>query len=162
MDIHKLQIFTAIARAESFSRGAEAVFVTQPTASQQIAQLEISLGVKLFDRRARRVILTPAGTALLPYAEQILSLVDTASETARAAAGLADRTLRLGVGHTLATYLLPDLLREYLEKYPGRRFKITLGNTSELLDQLVRRRGRALAGGLPGVAQRNRRHSLHG
>ena len=137
MDLHKLRIFTAIVRTGSFSRGAESVFVTQPTASQQIAQLETSLGVKLLERGARRISLTPAGTALLPYAEQILSLVETAAESARAAAGIADRTLRLGVGHTLATYLLPDVLRAYLAKYPARRFKIAVGNTAELLDKLA-------------------------
>src|SRR5262249_13732910 len=78
--------------------------------------------------------LTPAGEALLPYAEQILALVDEASEAARAAAGLADRTLRLGAGHTLATYLLPDLLSRYRELYPQRLARISVGNTAELLE----------------------------
>ncbi len=134
MDLHKLRIFAAIARTGSFSRAAESVFVTQPTASQQLAQLEFSLGVKLLERGTRRARLTPAGEALLPYAEQILTLVETAAESARAAAGIADRTLRLGVGHTLAAYVLPNLLRDYRERFPDRRVKMTLGNTAELLD----------------------------
>jgi len=134
MDLHKLRIFTAIARTGSFSRAAESVFVTQPTASQQLAQLESSLGVRLLERGTRRARLTPAGEALLPYAEQILTLVERAAESARAAAGIADLTLRLGVGHTLAAYLLPNLLREYRNRFPDRRVKISLGNTAELLD----------------------------
>jgi DNA-binding transcriptional LysR family regulator len=59
---------------------------------------------------------------------------DAGAEAARAAAGLADRTLRLGVGHTLATYLLPDLLRRYRALYPQRLARISVGNTAELLD----------------------------
>src|SRR6185436_6052766 len=79
----------------------------------------------------------PAGVALLPYAEQILALAAEAAEAARAAAGLADRTLRLGAGHTLATYLLPDLLGRYRALYPQRVVRISVGNTAELLDLVV-------------------------
>src|SRR5438876_4644538 len=136
MDTHKLQIFVAIARTGSFSKAAEQVFVTQPTVSQQIAQLEASLGVKLLERRTRVVKLTPAGGALLPYAEQILALIEAGAESARAAAGVADRTLRLGVGHMLATYLLPELLREYRGNFPDGTLKISLGNTGELLEKM--------------------------
>ena len=136
IDIHKLAVFASISRTGSFSRAAEQLFITQPTASQQLAQLEASLGVRLLDRGTRKVEMTPAGEALLPYAEQMLTLADRAVEAARAAAGLADRTLRLGVGHTLATYLLPELLRQYRERYPDRKVKIALGNTSELLEMV--------------------------
>ena len=69
-----------------------------------------------------------------PYAEQILALATDAAEAARAAAGLADRTLRLGAGHTLATYLLPDLLSRYRDLYPRRLVRISVGNTAELLE----------------------------
>ena len=108
--------------------------MTQPTVSQQIAVLESQLGVSLIERQTRRLRLTPAGTALLPYAEQMLALAEAASEATRAAAGIADRTLRLGVGHTLATYLLPQLLRRYRVLYPQHHVRISVGNTSELLD----------------------------
>src|SRR5262249_42995977 len=71
--------------------------------------------------------------ALLPYAEQILALADEAAEAARAAAGLADRTLRLGAGHTPAAYLLPDLLGRYRACYPKRLARINGGNTRQRL-----------------------------
>src|SRR2546423_12670120 len=99
MDLHKLRIFATIARVGNFTRAAEMLYMTQPTASQQLAQLEKEIGAKLFERQTRRIRLTPAGEALLPYAEQMLALEETAAESARAAAGLADRTLKLGVGH---------------------------------------------------------------
>jgi DNA-binding transcriptional LysR family regulator len=134
MDIAKLRIFAAVARLGNFTRAAELLYLTQPTVSQQIAALEAQLGAQLIERLPRRLRLTPAGEVLLPYAEQILALSEEASEAARAAAGLADRTLRLGAGHTLATYLLPDLLSRYREIYPQRLMRISVGNTAELLE----------------------------
>src|SRR6266540_7153554 len=137
MDIAKLRIFATVARLGNFTRAAELLYLTQPTVSQQIAALEAQLGAPLIERLPRRLRLTPAGAALLPYAEQILALADEAAEAARAAAGLADRTLRLGAGHTLATYLLPDLLRRYRALYPQRLVRISVGNTAELLDLIA-------------------------
>src|SRR5262245_13241405 len=134
MDIPKLRIFATVARLGNFTRAAELLYLTQPTVSQQIAALEAQLGALLIERLPRQLRLTPAGAALLPYAEQLLALADAGAEAARAAAGLADRTLRLGVGHTLATYLLPDLLRRYRALYPQRLARISVGNTAELLD----------------------------
>jgi DNA-binding transcriptional LysR family regulator len=134
MDLHKLRIFVVVAREGSFTRAAELLHMAQPTVSQQLAALEAQLGVALIARQKRAQRLTPAGEALLPYAERLLALAAEASEAARGAAGLADRTLRLGVGHTLATYLLPDLLRRYRARFPQHRVRITVGNTAELLD----------------------------
>jgi DNA-binding transcriptional LysR family regulator len=134
LDLPKLRIFATVARLGSFTRAAALLYLTQPTVSQQIAALEAQLGMPLIERLPRQLRLTTAGAALLPYAEQILKLADAATEAARAAAGLADRTLRLGVGHTLATYLLPDLLRRYRERYPQRLARISVGNTAELLE----------------------------
>jgi len=133
LDLHKLHIFAMIARLMSFTRAAERLHMTQPTVSQQLAMLEAQLGTPLFDRDTRRLRLTAAGEALLPYADKLLTLSQEAFETTRAAAGLADRTLRLGVGHTLATYLLPRLLSRYQAQYPGHPVRISVGNTEELL-----------------------------
>jgi DNA-binding transcriptional LysR family regulator len=137
MDLHKLNIFVTVARLGSFTRAAESLHMTQPTVSQQIAVLETQIGAALIERQSRRIRLTPAGEALRPYAEQLLALADTALQSTRAAAGLADLTLRLGVGHTLATYLLPDLLRRYRAMWPEHRVRVSVGNTAELLEQVA-------------------------
>lgn len=137
MDLHKLRIFAAVARLGSFTRAADALNMTQPTVSQQIAVLESQLGTALIERLPRRIRLTPAGEVLLPYAEQLLALSEAATEATRDAAGVADRTLRLGVGHTLATYMLPDLLRRFRSQYPQHHVRISVGNTAELLDLIA-------------------------
>lgn len=136
IDIPKLRIFVTVARLGNFTRAAEVLYLTQPTVSQQLAALETQIGVPLIERLPRQLKLTPAGEALLPYAEQILKLADAGEEAARAAAGLADQTLRLGAGHTLATYLLPSVLSRYRERYPKRAIRISVGNTAELLDMV--------------------------
>jgi len=137
MDLSKLRIFVTIARLGNVTRAAETLHLTQPTVSQQLAALEAQVGAPLIERLPRRLRLTPAGEALLPYAERLLALADEAAEAARAAAGLADRTLRLGAGHTLATYLLPELLGRYRIRYPQRLVRISVGNTAELLELIA-------------------------
>jgi DNA-binding transcriptional LysR family regulator len=137
LDLHKLRIFVAIARLGGFTRAADDLHMTQPTVSQQLAALEAQLGTPLFERDTRRLRLTAAGEALLTYGERLLTQADEAVEAARAAAGLADRTLRLGAGHILAAYLLPGLLRQFQTRFPGCAVRITVGNTGELLTQVA-------------------------
>jgi DNA-binding transcriptional LysR family regulator len=137
LDLHKLNIFLTVARVKNFTRAAERLHMTQPTVSQQLAALEAALGTPLIERDTRRLRLTAAGEALVPYAEKMVTLSGEATDAVRAAAGLEANTLRLGVGHTLATYLLPDLLSRYRNTYPHYRAKITVGNTADLLALLV-------------------------
>ncbi len=133
LDLHKLEIFVTIAHLGSFTHAADHLHMTQPTVSQQLATLEAQLGVALIERDTRRLRLTAAGETLLTHAEKLLIAARDAEEATRAAAGLADRTLRLGVGHTMAIYLLPGLLSRYQATHPGHAVRITVGNTAELL-----------------------------
>ncbi len=137
LDLHKLNIFLTVARLRNFTRAAEHLHMTQPTVSQQLAALEAALGTPLIERDTRRLRLTAAGEALLPHAEKMVILSGEAIEAVRAAAGLEMSTLRLGVGHTLATYLLPDLLSRYRKTFPRYRANISVGNTADLLALLV-------------------------
>src|SRR5689334_16544489 len=137
MDLHKLRIFVTIAKLASFTKAADRLHMTQPTVSQQLAMLESSVGALLIERDTRHLRLTPAGEVLLNYAERLLALTAEAAEATRAAAGLADRTLRIGVGHTLATYLLPGVLSRYRSLYPANVVRITVGNTAQLLALLA-------------------------
>lgn len=136
-DLHRLRIFAAVVRAGSFTRAAEQLHMAQPTVSQQIGALEDAVGTPLIERGPRHLRLTPAGEALLPYARRLALLADEALQATRAAAGVAAHTLRLGVGQTLATYLLPELLHRYRTHAPHYHTRIFTGNSTALLEQVA-------------------------
>ena len=136
LDVHRLRIFVFVARLGSFTRAAAVLHMTQPTISQQVAALESELGVHLIDRNTRKMRLTAAGEVLFSYGERLLKLADEALAAVRKEAGLAKQQLKLGVGHTLATYILPDVLSRYRTRHSDYRVRLVVGNTGELLSKL--------------------------
>ena len=99
MDLKSLRYFVEIARQKSFTAAAEKLFVTQPTLSRQIADLEDELGHKLFDRSTRRIELTEKGIYLFRQAQAILSLVEKTKLEAMSSQDLAgDLTISAGDG----------------------------------------------------------------
>ena len=133
LDTTKLKTFVVIAAEGNFTRAAARLNLTQPTVSQQLATLEKSLGVTLIERRPRQIKLTPAGKTLLAYGERILALCGEAKQRTREVAGKARLTLRVGVGHTLAIYLLPDILHQLHRIQPDVDIRVLAGNTGDLL-----------------------------
>ncbi len=137
-DLHKIHLFVTVARLGSFTRAAEQLHMTQPTVSQQIAVLEQVLGTPLIERSTRSLRLTEAGQVLFDQGEKLLSLADETVNAVQVAAGIAVQTLKLGVGPTLATYLLPDVLSRYRKRFPNHHIRLTVRNTTDLLDMLIR------------------------
>lgn len=105
MQFHELEAFEAVAANRSFTRAAEALFLTQPAVTRQIASLERELKTRLFDRLGRVVALTTAGEALHRYAAEILRLIHEAERTVGdVVTGSAGR-VAVGANSTTATYL---------------------------------------------------------
>ncbi|HEY7295898.1 MAG TPA: LysR substrate-binding domain-containing protein [Dehalococcoidia bacterium] len=119
MNSHQLRLFLAVARQSSFSRAAEAQHLTQSAVSQQIEALEREHGVRLFERLPRRIVLTDAGEALLPYAERVTALLEEAVHALNEMRGVAGGRLRVAASPTPATYLLPPLLGEFARRHRG-------------------------------------------
>jgi DNA-binding transcriptional LysR family regulator len=117
-EVRQLQYFIAAADELSFTRAAERLNVVQQTLSTAIAQLEALLGIKLFERTTRRVTLTKAGAAWLPYAREALAAADRAAEAARDLAAGRSGRLRVGLAATAALDLTPRVLRAFAERYP--------------------------------------------
>ncbi len=105
--LRQLQYLAAVADLRSFGRAAEACHVSQPSLSAQVAEAEAALGVRLFERDRRGVLLTRAGEALLPRLRQVLVEADDLVEAARAHADPRAGTVVLGVLPTIGPYLLP-------------------------------------------------------
>ncbi len=133
MEMQQLRYVVAVARTGNFSRAAEQCHVSQPSLSQQIQKLEEELGERLFDRMKREAKVTPHGETFLRRAVRILEEVDAAKREATDARDLLRGTLIVGVLPTIAPYLLPDVLAEFTEKFPGVEIVVQEDTTARLL-----------------------------
>ncbi len=133
MKLRQLRYTVAVAQRLSFTQAALALSIAQPALSQQIAGLERELGVRLFERTNRRVLLTDAGRAFVRRAERILADVDrTAEEMTAYAGGLRGRVV-VGTYQSFAEYTLPKLLGRFHARYPGIEIALREGMADDLL-----------------------------
>jgi len=137
MEMHQLTYFVAAAEAGSMTLAARRCRVAQPSLSQQVRKLEDGLGVELFDRVGRGVVLTDAGRALLPRARRILGEVrETRENLRREIEGGAGR-LTIGAIPTIAPYLLPPVLAELRGAFPGCELIVREDLTANLVEAVV-------------------------
>ena len=118
MDLHSLQAFIHVAEKGSFSRAAEALFITQPAVSKRIASLEEQLNQKLFDRIGRSITLTQAGFALLPRARKLLVELEDTRRLLANLSGEVQGPLILATSHHIGLHRLPPLLKNFTQLYP--------------------------------------------
>jgi LysR family hydrogen peroxide-inducible transcriptional activator len=109
LTLRQLQYVVAVAEAKSFHRAAASCHVSQPSLSAQIAEAENALGVRLFERDRRRVLITAAGAEVVARARDILVAMDDLLDAARRHVDPLAGRLRIGVIPTIGPYLLPDL-----------------------------------------------------
>jgi DNA-binding transcriptional LysR family regulator len=117
MEIRQLQIFQALAEELHFTRAAARVHCVQSNVTTQIRSLEEELGTPLFDRLAKRVVLTDAGRRFLPYADKVLSTLDEA-HCAMIQDAVPAGPLSVGAPESVLTYRLPGILSEFRKLYP--------------------------------------------
>jgi len=138
MEIRQLRAFLAIAEAKTFTAGARRVNVTQAAISMQIRQLEDEVGLPVFTRTPRRVILTEAGEYLLERARKILREHDTAVAEIAELGGAEHGRLRVGSASAeFATVQLPRILIAVKKVFPNAELGITAGTSSALVDRLL-------------------------
>src|SRR6266436_1251339 len=133
----RLKVLRTVAEHLNFRKAAECLFLTQPAITLQIKALEDDLGIRLFDRAANRVSLTPQGSLLLSYAKKIAALVSQAEQELGGEDGKLSGELSLGASTTIAQYLLPRLLRAFLDENPHVQLSIRTGNTDEIVQLLL-------------------------
>lgn len=122
--LEQYRVFHAVATHGSFSRAAQALFMTQSAVSQAIKNLELALSVRLFLRGTRETSLTAEGRVLFEYVASALELFETAEEKLLRLKGLELGELRIGVGDTISRYFLLPALERFHEEYPNIKLKI--------------------------------------
>lgn len=138
MEIRQLKAFLAIAEAKTFTAGARRVNVTQAAISMQIRQLEEEVGLQLFTRTPRRVILTEAGEYLLDRARKILREHDSALAEIAELGGVEYGRLRIGSASAeFATQQLPNILHQLRSKFPNSELQVSAGTSQVLVDKIM-------------------------
>ncbi len=132
----QLRVFLKVSEYQSFTEAGEALFLTQPAISLQIKTLEKDLGVALFERTGKKILLTEAGRRLLPLAGSITHAMDEAREVVRPFAEGPQGHLRLGASMTIGTYLLPKVLALFRQEHPRITQSLVVRNTHQILHEL--------------------------
>jgi LysR family hydrogen peroxide-inducible transcriptional activator len=135
--VRQLEYVLALAEHLHFRRAAEACYVTQPALSAQIQALEELLGVQLFERNRRQVLLTDIGREVVGRARDIVESVDGLFDAARASREPLGGLVRMGVIPTIAPYLLPRVLPGLRERFPQLELYLREEFTHVLTDRLA-------------------------
>lgn len=137
----QLVSFLAVVRRRSVTAAAEELVVTQPSVSAAVSALERELGVALTERAGRTLRPTAAGAAYVPYAADVLGLLEQGARAAREAAEQEPRTLRISAVTTAGEYIVPQLIQTFRERHPGLEISLDVGNRElvfrQVLDHLV-------------------------
>jgi len=134
LDLYK--IFSEVAKCNSFSKAAKSLYMTQPAVSQAIMQLEGELGVRLFTRTSKGVILTNEGQILSEYTSSAINLINVGEKKLMDSKNLMAGNLKIGVGDTISRYFLLPYLEEFNSQHPNIKMKIINRTTIELCDIL--------------------------
>ncbi len=124
LELRHLRYFIAVAEELHFGRAARRLGITQPPLSLQIQRLEAGLGVSLFERTNRRVQLTPAGSALLEEARQVIVRFNNAVSTAQRAANGETGSLTVAFAASVMFLALPRIIRRFRERFPDVRLEL--------------------------------------
>jgi DNA-binding transcriptional LysR family regulator len=142
MELRHLEYFVAVAEERNFTRGAARLHIVQSAVSAAVKTLERELGAALLDRNSKRVLLTEAGTALLPYARAALDAARDAQDAVDEVRGGLRGTLRIGTMTSIRLIDMPALLGEYHRRHPGVQLRTSAAPTGSkgLIEALAERR----------------------
>ncbi len=133
MEIGQLEAFVQVATLRSFSKAADALYLTQPTITARIQSIERDLGEPLFERMGRSIRLTDAGQAFLPHAQRALQSLREGRDALASLRNVEMGTLTIGTAPTIGTYVLPGILQQYAARYPGVEVSIRTGRSAEVM-----------------------------
>ena len=136
MDMRTMQYYLAVVREGTISAAAEALHVAQPSLSRQMKELELELGVSLFERGNRRIALTEEGRVLRRRAEEMVRLMQMTKDEIAQIKNRISGTVRIGAGESASFHYLARAAAGIAGEHPEIRFHITSGDTQDLMDEL--------------------------
>ncbi|MHB8126525.1 MAG: selenium metabolism-associated LysR family transcriptional regulator [Desulfitobacteriaceae bacterium] len=137
MKLNHLRIFYAVAKAQSFSKAADEIYVSQPSISVQVKNLEQELGVKLFRQVGKKIVLTEIGGTVFQYAKKVFNLVDELDACIYDYKGLTRGRLLVGASTTPGIYILPKILGQFRKAFPGIETILDIGNSQEIENKIL-------------------------
>jgi DNA-binding transcriptional LysR family regulator len=137
MTLRQLEVFVAVAQAQSFRRAAARLHTSQPALSQHVKELESELEVRLLDRLRRSVHLTDAGRLLLEHAQRIFTTLGSAREAIGELKGLQRGSLLIGASTTPGIYVLPRVVGLFRQRHPGVTVSFRIAN-SRVIEERIR------------------------
>lgn len=137
MDLHQIDIFCTLIRLRSFSRTAEALYLTQPTVSGHIKNLETELGVKLVDRLGKRVVPTEEGEVLYRHGLKLLEQRDLARQEIERLSGKVSGELKIGGSTIPGAYILPALIGKFRKKNPTVSVQLIIEDTARITEAVL-------------------------
>nr|WP_080804757.1 selenium metabolism-associated LysR family transcriptional regulator [Desulfamplus magnetovallimortis] len=137
MDLWQLKVFVNVVDQKSFSRAGDAIFLSQPTVSSHIKELEEHFGCRLVDRMGREALPTKAGEILYSYSRKLLQLKDETESAMSAFLGHARGELTFGGSSIPATYIIPDFIGAFSRDYPDISLCVITGDTSEIKNAIL-------------------------
>jgi|1186.fasta_scaffold67719_2 DNA-binding transcriptional LysR family regulator len=149
MTLQQLEYFLAAVEHGTFSRAAEARHLAQPSLSEQVRRLEAELGVPLFERVGRRLVLTEAGRVLRPHAERVLAEAEAARSSVAEVRELRGGTASFGTWGSARYYFGVDLVAAFRRRHPDVRVRLVGQNSSEVVEAIHAGRLEAGAVALP-------------
>ncbi len=137
MDIWQLKVFTSVIDKKNFSKAGESVYISQPTVSSHIKELEDYFGCKLIDRMGREALPTKAGKLLYSYSKKLLKLMAEMESAMSDFLGNIRGELTIGGSTIPSGYIIPGIIGPFAQKYPEVTISLISGDTSQVIEFIL-------------------------
>jgi len=137
INLNQLRVFHVAAKVQSFTRAADALFLTQPGISKHIKELEEYYGTRLFDRLGKKVVLTQAGEILYEKTETIFTMINQLKVEIDELQGLNRGTLHIGASITIGIYILPTVLGRFRSMYPNIDIRMDIALNQQIAEMII-------------------------
>lgn len=140
MDYKQIEAFVYVVRHKSFSKAADAIYLTQPTVSAHINSLENELGIKLIDRSTKEIYPTAAGKIFFEYAQNLINIRDSAIFALRDFSTSIEGNLEIVASTVPSQYIIPELIMAFRQNYSNIIFNLVQMDTKQVIEELLDKR----------------------